>query len=93
MKRAVLIAIFPLLLLALAYTALRYVAAVIASPTKATSIALMIDELANVDVNGQVEQTISTRAARAQLRGRRWGCLLCGILDKLDPGHCARALK
>ena len=37
-------------------------------------------------------QTISARAGKAMKRGRRWGCVLCQWLDRLDPGHCDRAI-
>ena len=28
---------------------------------------------------------------RARDGGRRWGCLLCRLLDALDPGHCDKS--
>lgn len=36
-------------------------------------------------------QTISARAWKARNRGKRWGCLLCQLLDWLDPNHCQMA--
>lgn len=88
MSRIALLALYPLLVLALTYTALRYLAAVAANPRKALNIALLIDQTANVDANGRVDQSISLRAATAMRAGRRWGCLLCWLLDRIDPRHC-----
>lgn len=93
MNRLGLLLLYPLLVLALAFTALRYLAAVIKSPDKAWSIAFMIDETANVDANGRIDETISARAARARYRGKAWGCILCWILDRIQRNHCEDALE
>lgn len=90
MKRWPLVLLLPLVWLALAYTALRYIAAIIGNPAKAWAIAQMADEAANVSLNGVVNVTISARAAHARRRGRRWGCMLCWLLDKVNTGHCER---
>lgn len=92
MKYVWLLLLYPLLVLGLAYVALRYLFAVAMAPAKALRIAYMIDEAANVALNGHVNTTISARAARARWRGQRWGCVLCKALDAILPGHCARAL-
>ena len=34
-------------------------------------------------------QTISARAATARIDGHRWGCILCRLLEWIDPKHCA----
>ncbi len=41
---------------------------------------------------GTSNETISERAAKARNAGRRWGCILCRLLDDVNPGHCDRAL-
>lgn len=41
---------------------------------------------------GASNETISERAAKARNAGRRWGCILCRLLDDVNPGHCDRAL-
>lgn len=92
MKRLGLVLLSPLLALALIYTALRYLTCIIGNPAKAWNIALMIDETANVDANGRVDETISARAAKAMLAKRRWGCVLCWILDRVQTNHCQNAL-
>ena len=92
MKYVWLLLLYPLLVVGLAYVALRYLFAVATAPAKALRIAYMIDEAANVALNGQVNTTISARAARAWIRGNRWGCVLCTVLDAISPGHCLQAL-
>ena len=37
-------------------------------------------------------QTISARAATARINGHRWGCVLCWLLDRVQQGHCDKAL-
>lgn len=93
MTRWPLVLLAPLLGLAMAYTAIRYAWALATNPQRAWRIALMIDETANVGLNGQVNETITLRAARARSRGHRWGCVLCWLLAKLDPQHCDDELK
>jgi hypothetical protein len=37
--------------------------------------------------------TISCQAALARNAGKKWGCVLCTMLDDVDPNHCDDALK
>lgn len=92
MRKLALIALYPLLVVALAYTALRYLTCILGNPGKAWHVALMIDETANVDANGRVDETISARAAKARNAHRHWGCILCRILDMIQKDHCDHAL-
>jgi hypothetical protein len=45
---------------------------------------------------GSFDETISERAARARNGGKRWGCVLCRVLDRvLSPkkrDHCDTSL-
>jgi hypothetical protein len=41
---------------------------------------------------GASNETISERSAKARNAGRKWGCVLCGLLDWVNPGHCDNAL-
>lgn len=88
-----LLLLYPLILLALAYIALRYVSAAVAAPGKAANIALLIDQAANLGLNGQMYSTISARAGRARAHGRAWGCVLCRVLDWIAPQHCEREMR
>lgn len=56
-------------------------------------VAVAIDQLFNTLLNGDEDETISSRAAKARLKGKRWGCTLCRFLDWLDPNHCANSIE
>lgn len=58
-------------------------------------IGVAVDETVNVVVfNGQPDETISQHAAVAQRDGKRWGCILCGILNIIiEPHHCANQFE
>lgn len=53
---------------------------------------ILLDETGNTLAGGSPNETISERAAKARKAGRRWGCVLCGLLNRINPGHCDRAL-
>lgn len=93
MIRLLLALLLPVLLLAPLLAVLRYGWAIATNPARAWRIAVGFDQLANVAANGDEDETISSRAGKAARRGRRWGCILCRLLDKLDPGHCENAIE
>lgn len=41
---------------------------------------------------GSPYETISSRAGKAQLANKRWGCVLCQFLDWLQTNHCKTAM-
>ena len=90
MRKLILLLLAVLLAAACALSLLRYLWAAVTNPARAWQIALAIDDLGNVASNGALGQSISSRAAHD--RPQRWACLLCWLLDKLDPGHCDRAM-
>lgn len=51
-----------------------------------------IDQVFNALFAGYADETISYRAAIAKRRGERWGCVLCKLLDKIDPDHCNKTI-
>lgn len=55
---------------------------------RAHRIAIAFDQLMNAATGGNEDETISSRADRARTKRRRWGCLLCRLLDALDTNHC-----
>ncbi len=57
------------------------------------NILLGIDQLANTIIRGDPDETISSRAAKAELRGKKWGCYLCKFLDYLDKDHCKNSIE
>ena len=57
------------------------------------NILIAIDQLANALINGDPDETISSRAAKSARKGKMWACVLCKFLDKLDPNHCERVVE
>lgn len=91
MSRVVLLLLIPVLALAPLLALVRYLWAIITNPARAVRIAIGYDQLVNVAANGDEDETISSRADRARENGRRWGCVLCRLLDRLDPDHCKKS--
>ncbi len=56
-------------------------------------ILIGVDQLGNALLRGDPDETISSRAAKAQLKGKTWGCVLCKFLDKIDPDHCQKSIE
>jgi len=56
------------------------------------SVLIALDQLVNALMFGYPDETVSYRSAVARERGKRWGCVLCSVLDWIDTGHCSRAL-
>ena len=79
-------------LLALCYITLRLIYTIFTSETKFWLLAKSIDDSFNVASNGDFRTYLSTRAAVARNKKKRWGCILCKLLDFVDKGHCDRAL-
>ena len=58
-----------------------------------------IDQLGNVIFGGDPDETISSRLGRAMRDGRlAWHrkpvpMLIYVLLEKIDPGHCAKAIE
>lgn len=62
------------------------------SPRRFWRVMLAHDQAANAAFGGSEDETISSRAGRAARRGDRWGCVLCKLLDKVDPDHCKKSI-
>jgi hypothetical protein len=90
--RIKLVCFIPFLLLAMLVGSLRYLWCILVASDHGINIAKGVDELANASLNGHPNETISSRAGRARRKGRIWGCVLCGLLDRIDPNHCEDAL-
>lgn len=71
--------------------ALRFWWAIFTAVDEAWEILLAFDRLGNVATNGDWRETISARANRARREGRRWGCVLCRLLDWVQKDHCKDA--
>lgn len=57
------------------------------------NLLIAFDQLANALLMGDPMETVSHRAGEAAKEGKDWGCLLCHLLDELDPRHCQSALE
>ena len=96
-KRLWLIVLLPVLLLALVWWTVKYLWCVVVKPSEAWRLAVSADQLANAAFNGHEDETISSRAGRHCLCDKpedkeRWACVLCWLLDKLDPDHCNKSI-
>jgi hypothetical protein len=94
-KRLALAALFPLLLLAVAWWAIKYVWAAIFSPNSAWTLAVSADQLANAAFNGNPDETISSRAFRHSQNNEDrelWAVWLCRLLNKVEKDHCKKSL-
>jgi hypothetical protein len=91
--RLILLCFVPLCALASALAGIRMLWSIAVAPERARILAVAFDELGNSAINGNTGETISSRAGRARRAGRRWGCILCGVLERLDPGHCDRNIQ
>ena len=83
------------LLMALAANLVALIAALVGSD-RAWPVAVANDQALNaalVGRSGSEDETVSSRAGKAAQSGRRWGCILCRMLDWFDPGHCARKIE
>ena len=57
------------------------------------NLLIAIDQLVNTLLAGHPDETISSRAAKANRQGKRWGCVLCRLLDVVDPDHCEKSIE
>ncbi|KMJ54978.1 hypothetical protein ACG97_01145 [Vogesella sp. EB] len=56
-------------------------------------VAVALDQAANAAIGGSEDETISSRAGKGARRGVWHWCLLCRVLDWLDPGHCQKSIE
>lgn len=70
----------------------RLVWAALTNPDRGWKILRGVDQTANAVLNGSEDETVSSRAGRAQAEGKRWGCILCNWLHQIDPDHCKKSI-
>lgn len=51
------------------------------------------DQSYNAVFGGNDDETISSRAGRAMIRGEKWGCVLCKFLDIFEKDHCIKSIE
>jgi hypothetical protein len=57
------------------------------------NLLIALDQFVNTFLLGDPDETISSRAAKAMLKGKRWGCVLCRLLDYVQKDHCLKSLE
>ena len=70
--------------------------AALAGSDRAWPVAVANDQALNAALVGRPgaeDETISSRAGKAARQGKAWGCLLCRLLDRIDPGHCEKHIE
>lgn len=91
MVRLTLLAIWLLCQFAHIVASLWMLVAIISNSPRAWRIAIAYDRVGNAATGGKDTETISSRANRGRAEGQRNWCLLCRLLDRLDPDHCHRS--
>lgn len=67
--------------------------AILGNSSRAWRLAVSYDQLANTVLGGSEDETISSRAGKAARKGKRWGCVLCKVLDWFQPNHCELSIE
>ena len=57
------------------------------------NLLVSVDQFVNTVFAGNPDESISSRAAKAERAGKKWGCVLCKLLDKIDKDHCAKNIE
>lgn len=92
-KRLLLVLLLLPCLVVSLFALLRLVTASLFNPDRAQRVAVAFDQLANAAADGDEDETISSRAAKAARLKRPWACVLCRVLDRFDPGHCENNIE
>lgn len=87
-RRLILLGIVFVVVLVFPLAIVRWIGAIVTNPEKGWNISKAFDRVGNVLTNGDWREMISTRAHRAWQEGKLWGCILCKILNEVDPNHC-----
>lgn len=92
--RLILCPIWLLCLIAAVMSLVWQLTAILFSPARAWKIAIGYDQLANATWGNDPDETISSLATKSARKRRAWWAIaLCWVLEKLDPGHCGRAIE
>lgn len=57
------------------------------------NLLILLDETGNTLTGGDPGETISSRAGKAMLEGKRWGCVLCRFLNLFQKDHCLKSIN
>ena len=92
-QRLSMLALWGLCQLAAIVASLWMLIAALVGSRRAWTIAVAHDQLANAAFGGHEDETLSSRAGKAAREGKRWACVLCRLLDRLDPNHCDKSIE
>ena len=92
-RRLTLIALWAAALLAALFALTWGLAATLADSDRARRIAVAQDQAANAALGGSEDETISSRAGKGMMKGVWHWCLLCRVLNWIDPKHCQQSLE
>lgn len=90
-NKFILIGLFLLCQLASLFCALWMLIAILVGSPRAWRLAISYDQLFNAATGGGEDETVSSRANRAKSENRRWGCVLCKLLDWVEKDHCRKS--
>lgn len=65
----------------------------LAGSRRAVRVFVGADQTLNAAMGGSEDETISSRAGKGAQRGVWRYCLLCWLLDAVDPGHCKKSIE
>lgn len=88
MKRLPMLGIWLLCMAAAVLSGIRMLGFIMIGSDRAWRMAKAYDRVGNTAIGGTDTETISSHAYRASTEKRRWGCLLCKLLDKVEQDHC-----
>ena len=92
-QRLWLLAIWGLCQLVAIIASLWMLMAALTGSRRAWTLAVAHDQLANAAFGGHEDETLSSRAGKAAREGKRWACVLCRLLNRLDPNHCEKSIE
>lgn len=85
--------IYPFVVLAAIVGLIGFTTAILVSPSRAWHIARGFDQVVNAVIKGDEDETISSRAGKGARRGTWHWCIICKLLNMLDPNHCEAAME
>lgn len=91
MTRLALLGIWLLCVVAGALATVQMLWSILVGSPKAWRLAKAFDRVGNAATGGDDKETISSRANRAVQEKRRWGCVLCRLLDRFEKDHCKKS--
>lgn len=93
MRRLILLGLWLAALVAVVLALLMSLGQLVAGSPRAVRVFVGADQALNAAIGGSEDETISSRAGKGARLGIWRYCLLCRLLDHIDPGHCERSIE